>query len=43
MLTAPLLFLEHSEYTSLGYDETLALQKAASRDSLQLRLIPTGQ
>jgi hypothetical protein len=39
MLTAPLLFLEHSEYTSLGYDETLALQKSAKRDSLQLRLI----
>ncbi|GGE94781.1 hypothetical protein [Hymenobacter cavernae] len=39
LLTAPLLFLEHSEYTSLGYDETLALQRAARRDSLQLRLI----
>ncbi|OUJ75555.1 hypothetical protein BXP70_05980 [Hymenobacter crusticola] len=42
MLTAPLLFLEHSEYTSLGYEETLALQRAASRDSLQLRLLSIG-
>jgi len=38
MLTCPLLFLEHSEYTSLGYEETLALQKAASRDSVQLSI-----
>lgn len=38
LLTSPLLFLEHSEYTGLGYQETLALQRAASQDSLQLRL-----
>lgn len=37
-LTAPLLFLEHSEYTGLGYDETLALQQDAARDSVQLRV-----
>lgn len=37
-LTAPLLFLEHSEYTGLGYRETQALQRAARQDSLQLRL-----
>ncbi|WP_324676410.1 hypothetical protein [Hymenobacter sp. GOD-10R] len=43
MLTAPLLFLEHSEYTSLGYEETLALQRTASRDSFQLRVIPIPQ
>ncbi|MBO0358732.1 hypothetical protein J0X19_12305 [Hymenobacter sp. BT186] len=38
LLTSPLLFLEHSEYTGLGYQETLILQQAARRDSLQLRL-----
>lgn len=37
-LTAPLLFLEHSEYTGLGYDETLALQQEAVRDSVQLSI-----
>jgi hypothetical protein len=37
LLTAPLLFLEHSEYTGLGYEETLQLQRAA-QDSVQLRL-----
>lgn len=37
LLTAPLLFLEHSEYTGLGYEETLQLQRAA-QDSAQLRL-----
>lgn len=39
MLTAPLLFLEHSEYTGLSYEATLALQKQARRCSTQLRLI----
>ncbi|TGE16226.1 hypothetical protein [Hymenobacter elongatus] len=38
MLTSPLLFLEHSEYTGLSYQETLDLQRAAAQDSLQLRL-----
>jgi len=38
LLTSPLLFLEHSEYTGLGYRETLELQRAARHDSLQLRL-----
>ncbi|MBX0290788.1 hypothetical protein K3G63_10085 [Hymenobacter sp. HSC-4F20] len=38
-LTSPLLFLEHSEFTGLGYEQTLRLQHAASRDSTQLRLI----
>ncbi|WP_226269802.1 hypothetical protein [Hymenobacter pini] len=40
MLTCPLLFLEHSEFTGLGYTETLQLQQAAARDTLQLRLFP---
>lgn len=39
MLTSPLLFLEHSEYTGLGYEETLARQRAAAQDTLQLRLL----
>jgi hypothetical protein len=38
LLTSPLLFLEHSEYTGLGYEETLARQQAAHLDSVQLRL-----
>lgn len=38
LLTSPLLFLEHSEYTGLGYEQTLALQRAARQDSIQLRL-----
>jgi hypothetical protein len=38
-LTAPLLFLEHSEYTGLTYHQTLACQQAAARDSFQLRVI----
>ena len=38
-LTAPLLFLEHSEYTGLTYHETLAQQQAAARDSFQLRVL----
>ncbi|WP_460614152.1 hypothetical protein [Hymenobacter seoulensis] len=39
-LTSPLLFLEHSEFTGLGYHETLNLQQAARQDSVQLRLLP---
>ncbi|UOQ78140.1 hypothetical protein MUN84_05940 [Hymenobacter sp. 5516J-16] len=39
LLTSPLLFLEHSEFTGLGYEATLARQQAARRDSVQLRLI----
>jgi hypothetical protein len=38
LLTSPLLFLEHSEYTGLGYEETLARQRTAQLDSAQLRL-----
>ncbi|HEX8428625.1 MAG TPA: hypothetical protein VF639_20185 [Hymenobacter sp.] len=38
LLTSPLLFLEHSEYTGLGYEETLALQHTTQQDSAQLRL-----
>ncbi|MGY2131668.1 hypothetical protein ACW9KT_05545 [Hymenobacter sp. HD11105] len=38
-LTAPLLFLEHSEYTGLSYHETLARQQAAACDTFQLRVI----
>ncbi|MET4106491.1 hypothetical protein [Hymenobacter sp. UYP22] len=40
MLTCPLLFLEHSEFTGLSYTETLQRQQAAAHDSLQLRLVP---
>ncbi|GAA3999480.1 hypothetical protein GCM10022408_08060 [Hymenobacter fastidiosus] len=40
LLTSPLLFLEHSEYTGLSYHETLARQQAARLDSVQLRLLP---
>jgi hypothetical protein len=37
-LQQPLLFLEHSEFTGLGFDETLAASRAAAADSLPLRL-----
>jgi hypothetical protein len=37
-LQQPLLFLEHSEFTGLGFDETLAASRAAAADSLSLRL-----
>ncbi len=37
-LHQPLLFLEHSEFTGLGYTETLAATQAAARDTLPLRL-----
>jgi hypothetical protein len=40
LLTSPLLFLEHSEYTGLSYSQTLARQQAARLDSAQLRLLP---
>ncbi|GAA3949403.1 hypothetical protein [Hymenobacter algoricola] len=39
LLTSPLLFLEHSEFTGLSYRETLARQQAARCDSVQLRLL----
>ncbi|SNC74872.1 hypothetical protein SAMN06265337_2589 [Hymenobacter gelipurpurascens] len=39
LLTSPLLFLEHSEYTGLDYEETLARQRATLQDTLQLRLL----
>ncbi|WP_046245210.1 hypothetical protein [Hymenobacter terrenus] len=37
-LSCPLLFLEHSEFTGLGFDETLAARQAAAADTLSLRL-----
>jgi len=37
-LHQPLLFLEHSEFTGLGFAETLAASRAAAADSLPLRL-----
>ena len=37
-LHRPLLFLEHSEFTGLGYAETLAACQAATADTLPLRL-----
>ncbi|WP_019947021.1 hypothetical protein [Hymenobacter aerophilus] len=37
-LTSPLLFLEHSEYTGLSYQQTLHRQQQARQDSAQLRV-----
>ena len=37
-LHRPLLFLEHSEFTGLGYAETLAACQVAAADTLPLRL-----
>lgn len=37
-LHSPLLFLEHSEYTGLGYVRTLAAARQATADTLALRL-----
>ncbi|MBD2768207.1 hypothetical protein IC235_09915 [Hymenobacter sp. BT664] len=37
-LQRPLLFLEHSEFTGLGYAETLAACREAATDTLPLRL-----
>jgi hypothetical protein len=37
-LAAPLLFLEHSEYTGLGYVQTLSARQHAAADSLPLRV-----
>lgn len=42
-LSAPLLFLEHSEYTGLGYQATLAVQQQAAADSLPLRVYRIGE
>ena len=42
-LAEPLLFLEHSEFTGLGFDQTLALQWQAAPDSLQLRIYRLAQ
>ncbi|MBB4600346.1 hypothetical protein HNQ93_000174 [Hymenobacter luteus] len=39
LLTSPLLFLEHSEFTGLGYEQTLHLQRVARQDSVQLRVV----
>ncbi|WP_460677171.1 hypothetical protein [Hymenobacter coalescens] len=38
-LTSPLLYLEHSEFTGLGYQATLQRQQQAAQDSAQLRLL----
>ena len=37
-LQRPILFLEHSEYTGLGYAETLEASRIAAADTLPLRL-----
>jgi hypothetical protein len=37
-LQRPLLFLEHSEFTGLGYNETLAACREAAADTFPLRL-----
>lgn len=42
LLRSPLIYLEHSEYTGLGYQATLQRQQQAARDTLQLRLIDLG-
>ncbi|KAA9340761.1 hypothetical protein [Adhaeribacter soli] len=34
-----LIYLEHSEFTGLGFEETLALRKEALSDTFQLRLV----
>jgi hypothetical protein len=39
LLASPLLYLEHSEFTGLGYEATWQRQRAAARDSVQLRLL----
>ena len=39
LLTAPLLYLEHSEFTGQGYQATLRRQHQAAQDSVQLRLV----
>lgn len=39
LLTSPLLFLEHSEFTGLSYPETLQQQRLAQQDPAQLRLL----
>ncbi|MFD2786509.1 hypothetical protein [Hymenobacter rubripertinctus] len=39
-LTSPLLFLEHSEFTGLSYQQTLRRHQQARPDTLQLRLLP---
>ena len=41
-LAEPLLFLEHSEFTGLNYGQTLAWQREAVQDSLQLRVYRLG-
>ena len=37
-LTSPLLFLEHSEFTGLSYEQTLHRQQQARQDTAQLRV-----
>jgi hypothetical protein len=39
ILLSPYLFLEHSEYTGLSFDQTQTQQKKAAKDNFQLRLI----
>ncbi|MCC3157313.1 hypothetical protein LJ737_08685 [Hymenobacter sp. 15J16-1T3B] len=39
VLTSPLLYLEHSEFTGLGYQATLQRQRQAAQDTVQLRLL----
>ncbi|OGX89826.1 hypothetical protein [Hymenobacter coccineus] len=41
-LTEPLLFLEHSEFTGLNYNQTLDWQREAAQDSAQLRVYRLG-
>ncbi|WP_044238681.1 hypothetical protein [Flexithrix dorotheae] len=38
-LASPYLFLEHSEYTGLNFEETLLLRKKAIENGLKIRLI----
>ena len=39
-LQSALLYLEHAEFTGLGYRQTLELRKQALQDTVQLQLVP---
>jgi hypothetical protein len=42
-LLAPLMSLEQSEYSSIGFEETLRLREKVKKDEFQLRLIDLSQ
>ncbi|QNE40364.1 hypothetical protein F1C16_12755 [Hymenobacter sp. NBH84] len=43
LLTAPLLFLEHSEFSGIDYPETMRRQQAAAQDTVQLAVFELNQ